>query len=669
VQDRVDLREFVGGFIAESDQLVATATAGLLEIEQANARGELLPKTVRDLFRALHTIKGLAGMMGIQPIVELAHALESVLRAADQAGGKLSDRSVELGLVAVRAIADRVRAVADDKPIAPPPEALIDELARVDAMLGAAPAPPPIAGTWEGKLSAGERNQLASALDAGRKVYTLTFTPSEQGAANGFTIATVRPAVAGLGELVKVLPRAVPISDDVPAGLLFDLLVISDAAIADLAAAVAGTPDRVVPVERAAPGSEPVPPALLALPAEEDAAPIGRSYVRVELARLDELQEQLSALVVSRFRLERQIGKLAEAGGDVRVLREIADAQARQLRDLRRGILRARMVPVAEVLEPLSLLVRSLTKPGVKEVKLDVDVRDTELDKAVADRLLPAMVHLVRNAIDHGIEPIVERERAGKPALGRLRISCYEGAGNLLELAITDDGRGIDGEAIAARIGQPIEDEAALLAVLTTPGFSTRTTATETSGRGLGMDIVRRIVTRDLGGELSLMTDVGAGTTFTLQVPLTIAIIDVFSFECAKQAFVVPVAAIEEVLDLADTKRIDGPAASRDRLPVTICERRGRPLPVVSLGQMLRLGVAPAFAKALVVRRNGEPLAFAVDRMLGRHEVVVRPIEDLLARAPGVAGATDLGDGRPTLLLDLVELGATIPSWRTEASS
>jgi two-component system chemotaxis sensor kinase CheA len=184
------------------------------------------------------------------------------------------------------------------------------------------------------------------------------------------------------------------------------------------------------------------------------------------------------------------------------------------------------------------------------------------------------------------------------------------------------------------------------------------------------MDIVRRIVVRDLGGELALMTDIGVGTTFTLTVPLTIAIIDVFSFECGDQPFVVPVAAIEEIFELAECRRIDGPAPTRGRLPITLCERRGRPMQIVSLGRMLRLGKNPeAATKALVIRRGGEALAFAVDRMLGRHEVVVRPIEDVLARVPGVAGATDLGDGRPTLLLDLVELGTAITSWRTEVAS
>ncbi len=660
MSDTVDLKEFVGGFIAESDQIVASATAGLLEIEQANAANELRPKTVRDLFRALHTIKGLSGMMGIEPIVDLAHAFETVLRSADQAGGRLGARAVELGLVTVRAIAERVRAVADDRKVPPAPEALLDELARVD-ITGSAAAPAPfVAASWDKRLSPGERSQLASALSAKRGVYTLSFAPSDETAAKGVSIASVRSTVAALGDLIKVAPRSQPASPDAPAGLVFELLVVSDASVAELAAAAASPVERVIAVV----GEEVAPMMLPEMRADDDHAPIGRSLVRVELTRLDELQEQLSALVVSRFRLERQIVTLAATGADVRPLREVCDLQGRQLRDLRRGILRARMVRVAEILEPLSLIVRSLTKPGIKEVKLELDVRDSELDKAVADRLLPALVHLVRNAVDHAIESVPEREQAGKPRFGTVRVSCREGAGNELDLSIHDDGRGIDRAAIAKRSGKPIDDDIALLDALATPGFSTRDTVTNTSGRGLGMDIVRRIIVGDLGGELIVSTTVGQGTTFTLEVPLTIAIIDVFSFECANQMFVVPVAGIEEIFELGESLRTEAPS-STGRLPLAMTERRGDAVTIVSLSKLLRLSSEKASSsKALVVRRNGEAIAFAVDRMLGRHEVVVRPIEDVLARAPGISGATDLGDGRPTLLLDLTELGATISTWR-----
>jgi two-component system chemotaxis sensor kinase CheA len=308
------------------------------------------------------------------------------------------------------------------------------------------------------------------------------------------------------------------------------------------------------------------------------------------------------------------------------------------------------------------MLLRSLIRPGIKEARLEIDVRDTELDKAVADRLMPALIHLVRNAVDHAIEPVVERTRLGKANAGRVVIRCRE-TGNLLELTVRDDGRGIDRAAIENKLGHAVADDDGLLDAITRPGFSTREQASETSGRGLGMDIVRRIVVNDLGGELDMTTEAGVGTTFTLRVPLTIAIIDVFSFECGKQPFVVPVAAIEEIFDLADHVRTEGPTRARGGLRMSLLERRGKPLPVVALGDMLEIDGHDA-KKALVVKRNGEPFAFAVDRVLGRHEVVVRPIEDVLARVPGVAGATDLGDGKPTLLLDLIELGGRVASYR-----
>jgi two-component system chemotaxis sensor kinase CheA len=388
---------------------------------------------------------------------------------------------------------------------------------------------------------------------------------------------------------------------------------------------------------------------------EHDVSRIGRSTVRVELGRLDELQEQLAALIVSRFRLERELAAQAARGVDVRKLREVTDLQARQLRDLRRAILRVRMVRVAEVLEPLALLVRSVARASHKEVRLELDVRDAELDKAVADRLLPALIHLVRNAVDHAIEPPEVREAAGKPRAGTVRIACTELASKQLELAITDDGRGIDREAVARRAHRTVADNQELLDVLTMPGFSTRDSVTQTSGRGVGMDIVKRVAVQELGGELALDTQLGAGTTFTLKVPLTIAIVEVFTFECARQPFVVPVAAIEEIFELT-ADRIEPPGKARDHR-VTLVHRRGHALPLIALDSRLAIEAGTTAKNAMVIRHNGELIAFAIDRMLGRQEVVVRPVDDPLVRARGIAGATDLGDGRPTLVLDLSELG------------
>lgn len=688
MSERLDLREFVTGFIAESDELVAAANAALLEIETANLAGGSRPRAVRDLFRALHTLKGLAGMIGVEPIVELSHALESLVRSADRAGAPLSAAAIDASLRGIAAIAERVRAVDELRAVPPVPDELMDAIASalrtesastnppgVGAVARAAnpssapvaPAPTNAAG-WDTGLAAVDLQQLAAGWRAGRRAWRMLFAPSEDNAGRGITIGSVRARLAEIAEIVKVIPRATPGQGS---GIAFELVAVSEATAAALAEVAATREDALIELHDPQAGVSPE------LGASSEAAPsavdpirdpdpdpevgsgaMGRSLVRVELGRLDELQDQLSMLIVSQFRLEREIAAQRERGHDVRGLREIAAIQSRQLRDLRRAILRVRMVRVAEVLEPLTLLVRGLARSAQKEVRIELDARDAELDKAVADRLLPALVHLVRNAVDHAIEPAGERTAKGKPAVGTVAVSCHAVGGNRVELVVRDDGRGIDRRAVAARSRRAVDSDLELLDVLTSPGFSTRDVVTHTSGRGLGMDIVRRIATGELGGELLLSTTPGAGTAFTLRVPLTIAVVEVFSFVCGRQTFVVPVSSVEEVFELDPDRDLLPPAAPGASSPIRLTERRGQAIPLRSLGTLLAIDDGEAARKAIVVRRQGAPIGFTVDRMLGRHEVVVRPVDDALVAAPGIAGSTDLGDGQPTLVLDLNALGA-----------
>lgn len=647
MSDRIDLQEFVGAFIVEAEELVGSANTFLLEVEAAHGEGTSRPRAVRDLFRTLHTIKGLAGMVGVEPIVEIAHVLETLVRAADRSGGALSRPSVELALQAVAAMAERVRAVADRAFVPEAPRDLIVAIEAAAALKIGAPVVVPLAipGAWDARLSASERQQLILALQSGVPVWTLSFTPSDANAARGITIGTVRAGLGALGEIVKVVPRSVAPTAGVKLGVAFDLLFVSDAPVLRIAELAATDPALVVPMVVALPA--PAAPAEVAAaevaPPVLASVPIARAVVRVELSRLDDLHDQLSLLIVSRFRLEREIAALAERGSDVRGLGEVVRIQGRQLRDLRRAILRARMVRVAEVLEPLTLLVRSLARTGRQAVRLEIDAGEVELDKSVADRLLPALIHLVRNAVDHGIEPAERRAALGKPDAGMIRVSCTEIPGNIVEIAVRDDGRGIDRADIARRAEHAIADDAGLLAVLAAPGFTTREIPTTTSGRGLGMEIVRRIAVGDLGGELSVTTTADVGTAFTLRVPVTMAVMDALSFQCGSQAFVVPALVVEEIIEV--------------RPEISMMVHRERAIPLVSLGAILAVDDGASARKALVVRRDGQVIAFTVDRVLGRQEVVVRSIDDPLVDMPGIAGATDLGDGLPTLVLDLNELG------------
>lgn len=662
---KVDLSEFISGFLAEADELLGLANTSLLAAEAAAKAGGSSPRSVRDAYRALHTIKGLSSMVEVEPIVAIAHRMETLLRRADQ-GSALPPAAIDALLQGLRAIELRVRAMREGKPVDEAPAPLLQEMESVEqerSTRAAAHLALDLEPELLAKLAPMDREQLMQGLTAGRSALRAEFTPTPAKAEAGVTITSVRDRLKGSVEIVKVLPRALPATPSAPGGLSFVMLLLANSGSAEVAALAPGSDLEVRVLASAG------PPVELSPLDEGDGSELDggqrRGPVRVEVARLDDTMEKLSALIVTRFRLARAVGDLAARGVDVRQLSQILAENARQLRDLRASVLRVRMVRVAEVLERVPLLVRGLARSTGKLVRLEMDCGTAEVDKAVADRLFPAIVHLVRNAIDHAIESPRERRAAGKPEEGRLRIVCFNRGGNQLELSVEDDGRGVDRDGVARRAGRtaPATD-AALLDLLCLPGLSTRDEASTTSGRGMGMDIVRGVTVGQLGGELMLATRAGAGTKFTMRVPLSITIVDAFTFECAGARFVTPVAAVEEIVEVDPAKLSVPPGA---RAHTSMMQRRGEALPLLQLAHLFHLEHQAPATRAMIVRRAGEATGIAVHRMLGQQEVVVRPLEDVLVRVPGVSGATDLGDGRPTLVLDLVAVAAAAVGAGTEA--
>ncbi|MHA7634497.1 chemotaxis protein CheA [Corallococcus sp. M7] len=678
-----EFAEFLPAYLAEADELLASAQKDLLAVEEAVRKGQAQPRAVRELFRALHTLKGLSAMVDVEPVVSLAHWMEASLRLADQAGGRLPESSVEPLVEGLRAIELRVRQLGAGKTASPAPANLLERLEALGPQVRDAapkrdrPVKLDAEASFASRLAPSEREQLEGGLAGGQRALRLDFVPSSERAAKGLNINTVRERVAKLADIVKVLPLSGAAAGG--ASLAFALLLITRVEDAVLLDAVGGPPATVrslessmpaeAPPAELAPGGDAALPGAAVLEEELDEPEVrrGGGLLRVEVSRLDEAMEWLAALVVNRSRLARAVAALTQAGAPTREITAILQENGRQLRDLRSAILRLRMVRVGDVLERLPLLVRGLRRATGKAVRLELDVGDAELDKAVADRLLPALVHLVRNAVDHALESPEERQAAGKAAEGLVRLTCHARASGQLELTLRDDGRGVDAKAVAKAANAPVPDSAdALLDLLCRPGLSTRQEATRTSGRGMGMDIVRRIVVEQLGGELSMDTRKGVGTTFTVCVPLTVTLMDAIVFECAGRRYAVAVGTVEELIDVAGVVR---PAGADG---VGLVERRGAAVPLVSLARLLDAAVdanaAGQGAKALIVRQRGEPVAFAVDRLVGQQEIVLRPLEDPLVRVPGVAGATDLGDGQPTLVLDLGALGAARVGRRKRAS-
>ena len=668
-----DLKEFIAAYLVEAEEHLTVANTQLLAIESSQRGGESNPRAVRETFRSLHTIKGLSAMVGIEPVVAIAHRMENFLRDSDRSGGALPQPAIDALLRGVHAIEQRIAALARGDAAAAPSEELLTALDSLG--LAAAPvkrSPTAVLDldpTLLAKLAPFEVDQLMRGIAAGQRALRAEFSPSPERAERGLNINSVRERMGKVAEIVRVLPRAVPVGPDAPGGLCFVLILLTrsnDEVIAEavgLGAANLHSIARNLP--EAAPEEELAPVSEVELDGLDDGkidTHARRGVVRVDVSRLDDAMEGLSALIVTRYRLARSIASLTERGVNTREISEIINDNARQLRDLRAAIVRVRMVPVSELLERIPLLVRGLRRATNRSVRLELEGGSAELDKSVSERLFPVIVHLVRNAVDHAIESPDERLRRGKPEEGLLRITCGAHSNTRLEITVSDDGRGIDRAAVARKAGRAAPtDDAGLLDLLCIPGLSTRDIVTTTSGRGMGMEIVKRTIVDELGGELQVHSQVGHGTTFTLRVPLTISIVDAFSFECGQQRFVVPVAMVEEIIEIDPSAIVQVPANDDGSPTVDVISRRGVAVPMIQLAQVFKLATGRRLAsKAIVVRRAGSPVAFAVDRMLGQQEVVIRPLNDFLVRAPGVSGATDLGDGRPTLVLDLVALSASL---------
>jgi two-component system chemotaxis sensor kinase CheA len=693
----VDLQEFVVGFVVEAEEYLDSVNRNLVAVAEALTQNRAEPRAVRELFRSLHTIKGLAAMIAAEPIVAVAHEMETILRNAERDGGHIPDRLLDLLVQGTRAIEERVQ-VTSTKGVAAIPAApanLIEALAAAQISASQIPARAPSEISIPEEIlkhfSLTDREQVVQAFKAGRHVVQIDFHPSTENAARGLNITSVRERLGALGEIIKVVPRS---SRQAPTGILFSLIVATDAAAAALAEASGTTSEAIQYITVLAPSGDgadnsaaaavspaPLPNDVSArgpspegeafdLDVVKDWAPTDQSSVRVDIRRLDETLERLGELVVTRSKLARVAADMHAKGVDTRDLNAVLAENTRQLKRLRGAITKARMVPLAELFQRLPLVVRGLAKNSDKAVNLVVKVGLSEVDKAVADKIFPAVVHLIRNSFDHAVESKAERVRLGKPEVATISVISDDSSGTNLILTLSDDGRGIDREAVARKSGRPIahsDDE--LLQQIALPGLSTADQVSTTSGRGMGMDIVQRTI-ETLGGRLSLKTEPGRGTVFTLNVPVSVTIVDVLSFVSGDQVFAVPLATVEEIIEVEPHQLSRTPATFANGVEVQLIQRRGLPIPLLSLTSLLyrqadthtedpaaRLAVRTNTRALVVNQLRGGAVAFGIDRLLGQQEVVVRPVQDTLVRVKGLAGATDLGDGRPTLVLDLSTMG------------
>jgi two-component system, chemotaxis family, sensor kinase CheA len=637
-----EFADFRASFLAEAEEHLQVIEHSVLELDVDLQSGEPDPRRLRELFRAAHTIKALAAMLEFEPLVELSHRLESILRALERHTLPFTQAVVD-GLVdGSKALSSLVEDIRAERELQFPASLLqrLDSLAN----LAAPPTPPQPS---DDALTDYEQNQIESALASGKQVYEVRFIPTAEAVERGVSINSVREALERLGQVVRIRPEMAPESG----GIAFLILVITNEPVSAAAARTGLDEGQFRVVTREVPAAQPPRPA-------DPAAPRS-SVVRVEISRLDELMRLLGELVITRARIGRAAAEL-ERGlrrDTVYSLQEGSLQMERQLRSLREAIMRVRIVHVREAFGRMPLAIRDSARAAGKQVRLEMTGEETEVDKMLVDRLVDPLTHLVRNAVDHGIELPAQRRARGKPEEGTVRISAGQ-SGDWIVIQVSDDGRGIDRDRVAekaASLGfspeEIRESDDALLRALCHPGLSTREQAGRTSGRGVGMDIVRQRV-REMNGDLDLSTKPGSGSTFTLRLPLTLLIVEALIARSGGQRFAIPISTVEEVAEIAR----DGIVSFNGS---RIVQHRGEVLQLLHLNQVFHLQEERSdrpYHHALVVIVGGVRWAVTLDQMVGEQEVVVKTLSDVLARTPGVIGATDLGDGELALILDIPEL-------------
>lgn len=622
--------EFLADFHEETHDLLSTINQHLLALGEAGS-ASARQAVFQELLRAYHTLKGLAGMMGLEQAVEICHGSESLLNRVRKGQLEFEGRQVDLLLEGSRLTARLVGDLPERSQLAEVPSHLL-RLQGVEETEGRElPVPEEVSR----HLSQQDWARLEQGVQDGLLVGLAYFQPSPEQAAQGVNVNLARETLLACGDLV----RAVPMIEGSSVRFAFLLLHPTP------------EPPELVPGLQWSLLSQ--PEATAVLPPEEEELPV-RSFpvsntVRVEVGRLDDIMRLVGDLVVSRWRLQNalELSGLDERAGAP--IRDSAMRIERQLRDLRQAVTRARMVPLSEVFGRMPLAVRDLARSSRRQVRLEMEGEETQVDKVLVERLLDPLLHLVRNALAHGLEEPEERARVGKEPVGLLRLAAIP-QGDSIRIEVEDDGRGLNLETIGrAAGGRAPQDAEQALEILCRPGFSTRLQAGKDAGRGVGMDVVRTAVS-EIGGLLGVESQPGRGCKFWMRLPLTLTIVDSFLISLAGERYAVARDSVTEVVEVGEVQKHAGGE---------LVAWRGGALPLLRLRRFLQVPSAvaePASPHALVYSAGDQRVAVVVDRVVGLREVVVRPMADPLVARPWLGGATELGDGSMALILDLPQL-------------
>ena len=701
-----DMAQYLGVFLDEGQEQLGLLEANILTLE----RGDHSLETLQVLFRAAHTLKGSSRAMGFLAIGDLTHEMENVLD--DLRNDKLAVSTPIVNVLlecldSLGALIEMVSSTGEDtgatgKDI-PGLVTRLSELRQGGAEatpLAPPPAPTPRAtenaATFE--ISAYVEESLRDARTTGLTAYHIGITLSADCLMKSVRVFMVLAALEPLGAVLASRPGEDELDAedfDTQFQILFAsrvpqaqvesaLAVISQIASVTVTAWETEVTQKAIPSQEAPPapngggagqGQEteqaaPAPPALGAGGRPGGAAPPAHNQtIRVDVARLDNLLNLIGELVIDRTQIARLSGELqARYPQDEQAahLMEATHRVARITAELQDQIMKARMLPIDGVFQRMPRMVRDLAQKTGKEVDFQMEGGETELDRSVLEVLGDPLIHLLRNSVDHGIETPEVRVAAGKPAQGRVVLSARHEENHIV-IALTDDGGGIDPVKIkAAAVNKGVLTQAAsdsmsdrdALSLIFASGFSTAKVVSDISGRGVGMDIVKSNLEK-LGGRILLDSKVGAGSCFTIHLPLTLAIVRALLVGAGGGTYVLPLASVVEMLRLG---MAEGEIPRKTVAGRAVIVLRGRTVPLANLADVLcgdplatRSDHIPQDAYVVVIGFGETQVGLCVDALIGEQEVVIKSLGTLLGDVTGLAGATILGDGRVALIVDIAK--------------
>ncbi|MDQ6930862.1 MAG: chemotaxis protein CheA [Candidatus Eremiobacteraeota bacterium] len=637
--DEFDRSEFIQYFRDECEELLQQIDSDLLRMEEFIDNGNADSETINSLFRALHTVKGSAGMLQFGEVQTLAHKLENLCDLLRKDRMPLSEGVVDILFSGRDFLTDLIANAIDDAQV---PVALGQFLERLDSFVAV--------------------YEQTSSLIEGTHGAETSFD-AETDAVQHVSATDIEAFEAEVERLLAqkiAMEQAVYVPGDTVSQPAHDGRVGAEALFED-----------TMPGENAA-AAPAVAAAAVAKNGEKSAGQKrtnAHQTIRVDIERLDLLLNLVGELVINRTRisdialtLDRSM-KERHLNGAHELLaplaKDLADSSAllaRTTNEIQESIMKVRMVPIGQVFDRFPRLIRDIAKARGKEVQLKISGAQTDLDKTIVDEVGEPLMHLLRNCVDHGLESPAVRESRGKPRFGTISLNAYH-EGNQIIIEVADDGGGIDlqrvrergiKQGLIAADDRPTDRE--IIELIFTPGFSTAETVSDVSGRGVGMDVVKKNISR-LKGIFDVDTQPGVGTTFTMKLPLTLAIIQALLVRVRDELYSIPLDSVIESqrVEMVDVRTVHGNEV------ITL---RGQVVPLVRVADFFELDAPrdPDKVMIVIVGLQGRQVGLVVDSFQGEQEIVIKPLSDVIGRIPGISGATILGNGSISLIIDVHSL-------------